>query len=250
MYLHTETIKITSSLFYTTYLMTFSSDVFVDKLNDNTFIPEYQLERIGGKYNSLFITQYAVDTEQGLIYFASASVGLTFKIQYYTNGEINPFNMSSNLNQIITRLMLWSSKRICDGLYINEYDEDASYLKRLEGGSVIYNNNIYAVKKTILNFNELSPPRLLNLYRGYYFFINNYILSTYLNTRTQTISNIGILTSSGIYETVGQAKLDVLDRYATLYSDPPLEIAYLYQSIGNDNMRTFIIHYIKESRVI
>ena len=251
MYQHTETITLSSSIIYTIYQMSFASDVFINVVNANTFAVEYSLERIGGRYNSLFQTQFAVDNEKGLIYFSPSAVGLTIKITYYTDGKVNPFHASENLFQTVTRIITWSNKRILDGLYIYIYDEDPEHIKRVARGSIVYNDNIYVSKENILNFNELSPPRMTNVYRGYLLFINDTILDDELDINTKIINNIGRLTSTGVHDSTLAAKNDLLNKYHTLYPNfPILTIAYMYQKIVVGNSREFIVDYDHESRVL
>lgn len=250
MHLYTETITLKSSILYTIYQMSFASDVTIDILNPETFEVDYHLDRIGGRYNSLYQTQFAVDNEKGLIFFSSSSVGCIAKITYDTTGEINPFHASENLFSTIARILTWSNKRICDGLYIYSYPDDLDYIKRLERGSFIYNGYVYVCNERVLNFTELSPPRMKNLYRGYYVYINDATMYENLDKKTKSLTGASVLVSSGIHENTLQAKYDVLARYDAMYTSPALSVAYMYQSIRSDNTREIIIDYISESRVL
>jgi hypothetical protein len=209
----------------------------------------FKYEQVSGLYNSLYINQFSVDVEKGIFYFNPSNINTYVRIEYYTSGDQNPFHISSNLMSYVTRIIQWSNSRIVDGLYFYKGEFDSQEVFRLKGGSILYNGSLYVCKDLIMDFKDLASPTINNVFRCYYFFINEEILSNYLDEQTLILNSVGEIHSQMLYDTMRDAKNDVDKLYNDKYFSDPLGIAYVYLRITGRNYN-FWINYVNDSRVL
>lgn len=249
MYQQIEIVTLDSSIYYSKKVIENGTVLVVetyDTANDKVILT---LEKISGTFNSLYATQYSVDVDKGLFYMSPMNTGSTIRITYYTEGEINPFYVSSNISVFTKKMLTWSENRICDGLYLYRSDTDENRTWHFKGGSFILEGLLYVVIDHFLDIRYMSPPTISNKYSAYYFYVNRDVVVDSLDNKTKILNKVGMLQSSSLYAKMSEAKTDVLGKYASTHTVDALPICFLYVMQSN-NMYQYWVEYPSSGRVI
>jgi len=248
--LQIETIE--SSIIYLKYVVDAASQVTVQVVNPITLELEYELERVNSISTALRSDQFVVDEDVSAILVNLALEGKKVVITYYTDGQINPFYASSNLHTFISKVLKWTSNRIVDGLYVywDYKDCNDKPIKKIKAGSFVYNGLFHIYGGGVFDIRDWAPPTIVNAYRGYMFFINDEILTSHLDNRTNILQELGILTSDSMHDTVDAAKLDVMTKYDRIYSSEPLVICYGYVLLNGQRQYDYWFEYPPENRTL
>jgi len=248
-HLYSEITTIETPIYATKKIPTIGADTAVYLYDTILEVRKEELTRVNGRYNTLFETEYSVDLDKGQFYMSPSSIGKTYEFVFFTHGESNPYHLSSDINIYIRKILAWTETRICDGMYFFRYASDEDYMWRVRGGSILYNSRLYIYPDSMFDVRYVSPPTVQNKFRCYQFFVNEDLISSYVDTKTKTLTTLGVLPSSGIYNSMNEAKTDVISRYTSLYESESLDIAFMYINILNGDYR-YWIEYPTEGRTI
>jgi|GEM_PF-4203435 len=249
MYRKEDVILVTSPIQYLHYIIT-SDNVKVWEYDTTQNQELYELERVYTLSTSLFSNQFAIDVDRNGVYLSPTMNGKYIKVVYYSDGQINPFYASSNLHKFITNVLKWTGHRIVDGCFLHWTDGGCVTSHRIKEGSFVYSNQYYIYAGEDLDIRNLAPPTIVGRFRGYYFFINDEIISNNLNHQTRTLTKMGYLHSSAMHDETGRAKLDVLALYDNLYSSEPLNVAFMYVYLTQSLDYEIWIEYPTEHRTL
>ena len=248
--LQVETIE--SSIIYLKYVVDISAEIVVQVVNPTSLELEYQLERVNSISTALKTNQFVVDEDTNAIIVNLALAGKKVIINYYSDGQINPFYASSNLHTFISKVLKWTSNRIVDGLYVYwDYDDcDDQPIKHIKSGSFVYNGLYHIYRGGVFDIRSYAPPTVVNMIRGYQLFINDEILESHLDNRINILNEVGILTSDDQHDHLDAAKLDVMNKYKRIYTSDPLNICYAYCLLNQERKYEFWFEYPPEQRTL
>jgi len=242
MYRKSEVVYLDTFTYYTKYTIDYPqiNAWLYDNVKRKDILP---LNFISTPSTLLFDNQYSVDLDKNQLFFAQNLVGKYVRIEYYTQGTLNPFYIATDISRFISEIFLRSQNNISSGLYFYQTEYDPEYIWRLSHGSVMYNGEFIVTKELTLNFKELSPPTLENYCRCYYFFINKEIIQSYLFNQTNTLQKVGMIKSE-MYDSFDKAKLDTKVKYEHTYKSDPLNIGWIYLMVNQkSNNYEFWIEY-------
>jgi len=249
MYTKTEIVLISSPVTYLKYIL--ASSIVKASLYDNALHQVIQsLERISTLTVSLFNTQFAIDEDKCAVYVAPSIIGQYVQFVYYSEGAENPFYASSNLNAFITQVLKWTSNRISEGIYLTGSECNCDYLRTIQPGSFVYEDQFYVYHGESFDIRIQSPPTIVNQFKAYYLFINQEIIETYLNNQEKILNRLGVITSSAMHDDNGSAKLDVLALYDNMYNSTPLQVAFVYIMLSDAMSYDVWIDYPSGSRTL
>ena len=252
MYRKLQIETVDSAIIYLKYVVDITSDITVQVVNPANMQLEYELERVNTISTALKPNQFVVDGDTNSIILNYALEGKKIVIIYYTDGKINPFYASSNLHTFIAKVIKWTSNRIVDGLYIYWDYEDCndSPIKKIKEGSFVYNGLYHIYRGGVFDIRDWAPPTVVNMVRGYKFFINDEIIQSYLDNPTNMLTKLGILSSDEMYQQFDAAKLDVMNKYRRIYNSDPLTICYGYCVLNQNGGYDFWFEYPSEMRTL
>ncbi len=244
-----EKVLVDAPVMYLKYITaTDAVDAFIYDYSMQTDVQE--LERVYTLTISLFNNQFSVDEDVGAIYFAPAIIGQYVRIVYYTEGELNPFYASSNLHAFISQVLKWTSNRVSEGIYLTSHRCDPSYARMIEPGSFVYDGQFGVYPGELFDIRQHSPPTIKNTFKAYYFYINADTVSQYKYNQDQVLSQISILTSTTMHDTIGNAKLDVDALYTSTHDSDPIKICYVYIKLLESFAYDIWVEYPQESRTL
>ena len=252
MYRKVQIETVESAIIYLRYVVDITSVVDVWVINPITLEFEYPLHRVNSVSTALQPDQFVVDEDSNAILLNLTLRGKKIAITYYSDGSINPFYASSNLHTFIAKVLKWTANRIVDGLYIYwDYNEcNDSPLKHIKEGSFVYNGLYHIYQGGVFDVRQWAPPTVVNMIRGYRFFINDELIQTRLNRQTNILQEVGILTSDEQHETFDAAKLDVMTKYERIYKSQPLDICFAYILLDQNQKFQFWFEYPPEQRTL
>jgi len=249
MYTKEEIVLIDSPVVYLRYIL--ATNVVKAYIYDFSLKQDLQeMERVATLTISLFNSQFAVDEDKAAIYNAPSIVGKYVRFVYYSEGEQNPFYAASNLHVFINQVLKWTANRVSEGIYLTQQDCECTHLRKIEPGSFVYENQFCVFPGESFDIRVQSPPTVKDKYKAYYLFINQEIISSFLNKQEQLLTKLGILTSSEMHDNIGSAKLDVLALYETTYNSSPIEIAFVYIRLNESFLYDLWVEYPIKSRTL
>jgi len=250
MYLKKELIdNLSSPVYFTKYT--------IDGVNVRAWLYDsikgekvYELTKVPNITINLKENQFSVDWKNNRIYFAPNLIGTSIYLEYYSFGEINPFYETSNILKFVKQVLNWTNFKINSGLYFYKYPNDTDNIWRLASGSIIYNSNLYVVNEIIYDFRDYAPPTQPDMYKCYYFYINQDVLDSYQDKQTKTLNKVGLIISD-MFEDIGTAKLNVLSKYQNIHKEPQevIDIAFMYITLSGNHFE-YWIEYPKEFRTL
>jgi hypothetical protein len=244
-----EVVLVGSPIVYMRYIMAHDN---VQMFLYNYSLKEdiLEMERVNTLSSSLFNNQFAVDEDTSSTFVAPSTIGQWIRVVYYSEGKQNPFYASSNLHKFIEQVLRWTANRISEGIYLYWAPCDPPWKRIINEGSFVYENQFYVYNGGLFDIRQHAPPTTKRRFKAYYLFINQEIISSYLDGQSQILSQIGILPSSTSHDTVDSAKLDVLTRYQNMYESEPLEVALIYIQLSDSLEYNVWIEYPPATRTL
>lgn len=242
MYQKTEYFYLDSSQYYTENSIVPYTEIRIVRVDENkNELYELTHKSIG---TALTKEDYSIDIDRGLVIFAPQNIGNLFKIEYYTNGDVNPFSISENLFFIVEEFLRWSKMRIISGLYFYRNNDDRESILRLHQGDFVYRGDYYVCKEKVYDFSYLAAPTISGKFRGYMFYINADTIDEHTNLYRplMTIDEPSLLITTQLYEHTFQAKNELLGRYKAAYPNTEkIILAFVYLRI--DDHYNFWVEY-------
>ena len=245
-----ELILISSPVTYLRYTLANANTVEAFQYDYTIQQDVLKLEKIYSISISLFNTQYSIDVDKSCLYIAPSLIGKYIRVVYYTEGEQNPFFASSNLHKFINQVLKWTANRIAEGLYLHWKKCDPAYMRIINEGSLVYDNRFIVYPGGVFDIRQNAPPTIKGTFKAYQLFVNLEIIQSFLDRQTQMLSKPGILSSSVAHSSIDAAKLDVMNRYKTLYNSDAIVICYVYIMLRDDYGYELYIEYPPEYRTL
>ena len=251
MFLEREIVRIVDPIYYLKKGIVSNTIIEVWKYNNITSQREFELEKVSRVSVTLFNNQFSINEDQSILYFPTAFLGNFAEINYYTEGNQNPFDVASNQFQVLNRIVNWSNNRIIDGLFLYKFNFDEYYIQRIKEGSFVLNGVYYTFPAKYLDFRGYGYPTIKSKFRGIHVFINQSIILGNVFNPSKSLTNPGILVSSSLHEEQEFAKIDVIAKYTTQYgNEPRLDIAFIYILQDEDANTLYWFEYPSDSRLL
>jgi len=245
-----QVIKVDAPVVYLRYALALDTMVSAWVYDVTTQADLYPLERVPMLNMTLVGNQFAVDDERSAIFLPAELVGSYIRVQYYTEGQINPFYVTSDLYTFVSKVIKWTSNRIVDGFffYREQCDEESS-LYRLAPGSFVYEGRFYAFAGQLFRIGDYAPPTLVGQVRAYVFYIDQDVLDSHLDRQLKLLMEVGILRSA-VYESFDEAKLDVMSQLEDVSDVHKIVVAYAYVTMNESRSYDMWIEYVDDDRTL
>lgn len=190
-------------------------------------------------------THYAYIEDISCVLFHPSLLNTQIKIEYEHNGIKNPFLIHETLN-LIDRMLELSKNKISESVYIKE-SKLGEYTLEVNGGTVLYNGEVYVIPEHDINFRFLGLPTVIGQYYGYLLYIGSDTLNHNLYKPLKYIKPT-IVRTNFVYkeDQFSQAKAELLQQARSNLlneNDPLLEIAYIFISIAKDTQDGYTMIY-------